>query len=109
MNAGHASRVAGALGLASALLLLGAGGAGCGRPFDVKTAPGLVELEHQEPDYQFRAISPEGVVMGWLAIPEHCANLMDSAYTQMGAGFAVNPQSRAGIYWALELGRPAGK
>jgi hypothetical protein len=36
----------------------------CGRPFDVKTAPGLVELQHQEPDYQYRAISPEGVVMG---------------------------------------------
>jgi hypothetical protein len=38
--------------------------AGCGRPFDVKTAPGLVELEDQEPDYAYRAMTPEGVVMG---------------------------------------------
>lgn len=36
----------------------------CGRPFDVKTAPGLVELDNQEPDYAYRALAPEGVVMG---------------------------------------------
>lgn len=55
-----AGRIA-TLAFAGALLLLGAG---CGKGFEVKTAPGLVELEHQEPDYQFRAISPEGVVLG---------------------------------------------
>ena len=36
----------------------------CGRPFDVKTAPGFVELENQEPQYDFRAMAPEGVVVG---------------------------------------------
>jgi hypothetical protein len=40
-----------------------AGAAGCGRPFKVETAPGMVELENQEPDYQYRAMTPEGVVM----------------------------------------------
>jgi hypothetical protein len=35
----------------------------CGRPFDVKTAPGLVELDNQEPEYAYRAIAPEGVVL----------------------------------------------
>lgn len=35
----------------------------CGRPFKVQTAPGFVELEAQEPEYEFRATSPEGVVM----------------------------------------------
>lgn len=35
----------------------------CGRPFDVKTAPGFVELQNQEPTYSFRATTPEGVVM----------------------------------------------
>jgi hypothetical protein len=35
----------------------------CGRPFDVKTAPGLIELQNQEPDYAYRAIAPEGVVV----------------------------------------------
>jgi hypothetical protein len=34
----------------------------CGRPFDVKTAPGFVELENQT-TYDFRATTPEGVVM----------------------------------------------
>jgi hypothetical protein len=46
------------LALAGALAL-----AGCGRPFDVKTAPGFVELDDQEPEYAYRAISPERVVM----------------------------------------------
>jgi hypothetical protein len=54
--------------LATSLLVLAAAAAGgavsaCGRPFDVKTAPGLVELDNQEPQYQYRAIAPEGVVM----------------------------------------------
>ncbi len=44
------------------LALLGA--AACGRPFDVKTAPGLVELDGQGPAYDYRAIAPEGVVVG---------------------------------------------
>lgn len=35
--------------------------AACGRPFDVKTAQGFVELENQE-TYAYRATSPEGVV-----------------------------------------------
>ncbi len=38
--------------------------AGCSRPFDVKTAPGLVELDDQGPAYDYRAIAPEGVVVG---------------------------------------------
>jgi|HubBroStandDraft_6_1064221.scaffolds.fasta_scaffold739484_2 hypothetical protein len=52
------------------LLLLGLAPAtmGCGRPFDVKTAPGLVELDDQGPRYDYRAIAPEGVVMGVHAV-----------------------------------------
>lgn len=46
--------------LCGALLL---GAAGCGRPFDVKTAPGFIELE-EESSYDYRATSPEGVVLG---------------------------------------------
>jgi hypothetical protein len=42
------------------LVMLGA--AGCGRPFHVKTAPGLIELKNQEPEYAYRGMSPEGVV-----------------------------------------------
>jgi hypothetical protein len=50
-----------------ALLLLPAVAA-CGRPFDVKTAPGLVELDDQGPRYDYRAIAPEGVVVSVRAV-----------------------------------------
>lgn len=49
---------------------------------------------------------PEALVAGWLASPEHCANLMDPAYTELGVGFAVNARTAPGSYWALELARP---
>lgn len=41
---------------------------GCGRPFDVKTANGFVELKDQAPDYDYRATTPDGVVMSVRAI-----------------------------------------
>ncbi len=44
-----------------ALAVLALGAVACGRPFDVKTAPGFVELVDQE-QYAYRATSPEGVV-----------------------------------------------
>ncbi|MCA9586047.1 MAG: serine/threonine protein kinase [Myxococcales bacterium] len=43
-------------------LTLAASSVACGRPFDVKTPPGFVELEGQG-DYQYRATTPEGVVV----------------------------------------------
>jgi hypothetical protein len=49
--------------LAALLALAAVGTTGCGRPFDIKTAPGLVELDNQEPEYSYRAIAPEGVVL----------------------------------------------
>src|SRR5262249_51759764 len=52
--------------------------------------------------------SAEAVVDGWVHSPEHCANLMDAAFTEMGVGYAVDPHDEAGIYWALEFGRPRG-
>lgn len=52
------------LSLAALVLLATLGTAACGRPFDVKTAPGLVELDDQGPAYDYRAIAPEGVVVG---------------------------------------------
>lgn len=36
---------------------------GCGKPFDVKTAPGFVALENQT-EHAYRATTPEGVVVG---------------------------------------------
>jgi hypothetical protein len=48
-----------------ALLVTGLalGASACGRPFDVKTAPGFVALENQR-DFDWRATTPEGVVVG---------------------------------------------
>ena len=46
------------------LAIASLGAAACGRPFDVKTAPGLVELDDQGPRYAYRALAPEGVVVG---------------------------------------------
>ena len=44
-------------------VMLALGAAGCGRPFDVKTAPGFVELDDQPASFAYRSISSEGVVV----------------------------------------------
>jgi len=46
------------------------------------------------------------VVKGWLASPGHCANIMSPKFTQMGIAFAVNRQSRYGVYWAQVFAVP---
>jgi uncharacterized protein YkwD len=51
-------------------------------------------------------MSADAVVDGWVHSPEHCANLMDSAYSEIGVGYAVNPLDDAGVYWAMELAKP---
>lgn len=48
--------------------------------------------------------TPEQLVAGWLHSPEHCANLMAPGFREAGLGFALNPGSDAGIYWAMEFG-----
>lgn len=54
------------MALAATGLALGA--AGCGRPFDIKTPPGFVELKDQDPPYAYRATTPEGVVIAMRVI-----------------------------------------
>jgi uncharacterized protein YkwD len=51
-------------------------------------------------------MTPEEVIAGWLGSSDHCANLMDPAFSEMGVGFGVNPRDERGVYWALEFGRP---
>ncbi|WP_341922869.1 CAP domain-containing protein [Polaromonas sp. YR568] len=46
----------------------------------------------------------EAAMQDWLGSPEHCANVMSPAYTEMGAAFAVNNSSNAGIYWVKVFG-----
>ncbi|EXF43095.1 allergen v5 tpx-1 related protein [Pseudomonas sp. BAY1663] len=49
---------------------------------------------------------PRKVVDGWLASPGHCANLMNPRFGELGAAYAVDPQSDAGIYWTALFGAP---
>jgi uncharacterized protein YkwD len=50
--------------------------------------------------------TPEQAVEGWLASPGHCSNIMQARYTEMGAAYALDPDSRPGIYWAQVFARP---
>jgi uncharacterized protein YkwD len=52
--------------------------------------------------------TPAEVVAGWLNSPEHCENLLDARFTEMGIAFAVgHGEQRPGLYWVQELGLPA--
>ncbi|GAB3551663.1 CAP domain-containing protein [Noviherbaspirillum agri] len=48
--------------------------------------------------------SAQQVVDGWLSSPGHCANIMNPAFKEMGAAYAVNPKSDASIYWTQVFG-----
>jgi uncharacterized protein YkwD len=50
--------------------------------------------------------TPQGVVAGWLASPEHCANVMTAAFRQMGVAFAVDPAQTQIIDWTEDFGTP---
>lgn len=47
----------------------------------------------------------ERVMQDWLRSPEHCANIMEPRFTEMGVAFDVNPASEGGIYWTQVFGR----
>jgi uncharacterized protein YkwD len=48
--------------------------------------------------------SARKVVEGWLASPGHCANLMNPDFRDLGAAYATDPKSDAGIYWTAMFG-----
>ena len=48
--------------------------------------------------------SASKVVEGWLASPGHCANVMNPQFRELGAAYAIDPKSDAGIYWTALLG-----
>lgn len=50
--------------------------------------------------------SPSKVVDGWLASPAQCASLMGPQFQELGAAYAVDPKSDAGIYWTALFGAP---
>lgn len=48
--------------------------------------------------------SARKVVDGWLLSPGHCANLMSPDFRELGAAYAMDPKSEAGIYWTTMFG-----
>ncbi|MEH6569922.1 MAG: CAP domain-containing protein [Halioglobus sp.] len=46
------------------------------------------------------------VVQAWVDSPGHCANLMRSTYTQLGASKYSNSSSTYNVYWTQVFGRP---
>ena len=46
------------------------------------------------------------VVQGWVNSPGHCANLMRSSFTELGAVKYSNPSSTYNVYWTQVFGRP---
>ena len=48
--------------------------------------------------------TPRKVIDGWLASPGHCANLMNPQFRELGAAYAMDPKSDAGIYWTGVFG-----
>jgi uncharacterized protein YkwD len=52
--------------------------------------------------------SVDEVVQGWLDSPDHCENIMDSRFAQMGIAYAPGQHSRRGLYWVQVLAAPRG-
>jgi uncharacterized protein YkwD len=46
------------------------------------------------------------VVQGWLQSPEHCVNIMEPAFTEIGVACMQQPGSQWGTYCTMVLGRP---
>jgi uncharacterized protein YkwD len=55
------------------------------------------------------AYGPESVdeaVRGWLDSPDHCENIMDPRFVEMGIAFAAGHAERHGLYWVQVLAEP---
>ena len=74
---------------------------------------GGVPERAREHGYPWRAIgeniaagqgSPQQVVVGWLASPGHCANILSPDFGEMGAAYALNPRAAMEIYWTQVFG-----
>ncbi|HLY53558.1 MAG TPA: CAP domain-containing protein [Steroidobacteraceae bacterium] len=51
-------------------------------------------------------ITVEEVVQGWLHSPDHCENIMDPRFAQMGIGMASGQAARRGLFWVQLLAEP---
>ena len=51
-------------------------------------------------------ITVEEAVQGWLHSPDHCENIMDPRFAQMGIGMATGQAARRGLFWVQVLAQP---
>jgi uncharacterized protein YkwD len=49
------------------------------------------------------AMNAGEVVAGWLASPEHCENIMDARFTQIGIAYAENLRSSSAVFWTQDF------
>lgn len=65
--------------------------------------------------YRWRAIgeniaagqpNADAVVADWLESSEHCKNIMEPQFTEMGVAFELAPSEQPAIYWALVFATP---
>ena len=50
--------------------------------------------------------SADEVVQGWLHSPDHCENIMDPRFAEMGIAYAPGQSARRGLYWVQLLVEP---
>jgi uncharacterized protein YkwD len=84
--------------------------------FDHRGRDGSTPVERvRRAGYRFRAtgeniaagpLTPEAAVAGWIRSPGHCANLMNPAHAEMGVAYAVERNSKFGVYWTQVFATP---
>jgi uncharacterized protein YkwD len=52
--------------------------------------------------------SPQTVMNGWMNSPGHRANILNSAFCDLGVGYAFGSSSNYGHYWTQDFGRRQG-
>ena len=50
--------------------------------------------------------SVDEAVQGWLDSPDHCENIMDPRFAEMGIAYAPGRSTRHGLYWVQVLAEP---
>jgi uncharacterized protein YkwD len=50
--------------------------------------------------------SIDDVLAGWLASPDHCMNIMNADYAEIGVSCVQQSGTSYGTYWTMDLGRP---
>jgi len=51
-------------------------------------------------------MNPEDALAAWIKSPDHCANLMNPGFIEMGVAYAVDSRSDMGVYWTQVFGAP---